>query len=269
MNKIRYHASDHTFVICAYQESPFLEECIRSVLHQSTPGEVMIATSTPNQYILSLGKKYKLPVRIRNTSVKGIAEDWNFALSCAETTLATIAHQDDVYGCHYTEEIIRTANQCIHPLLFFTDYVEIRNGFTVTSNRLLRVKRLLLLPLIFRPSWQSIFIRRRILSLGSAICCPSVTFCLKNVEQPVFENNMQSNIDWQAWEKISRKKGEFAYIGHPLMEHRIHRGSTTSEVLEEDARKKEDLIMYQKFWPKVFATFLENYYQAAEKSNNL
>lgn len=269
MGKIRYRVLDHTFVICAYQESPYLEECIRSVLHQSNLGNVLIATSTPNQHILLLGKKYHLPVRIRKTPERGIAEDWNFALSCAETPLVTIAHQDDVYGRHYTEEIIRMANQCSHPLLLFTDYAELRNGTTVTSNRLLRVKRLLLMPLMLRSLWGSIFVRRRILSLGSAICCPAVTLCLKNMEMPVFENNMQSNIDWQAWERISRQKGEFAYIGRPLMKHRIHEGSTTTGMLEENARKEEDLIMYRKFWPAAFAAILEKYYQSAEKSNNL
>lgn len=64
---------------------------------------------------------------------------------------------------------------------------------------------------------------------------------------PVFQNNMKSNIDWQAWELISRQKGEFAYIAKPLMCHRIHEHSTTSELLEVNVRQEEDLFMFRKF----------------------
>ena len=41
----------HTFVVLAYKESSYLEECIKSVLNQKYPSKVVIATSTPNQYI--------------------------------------------------------------------------------------------------------------------------------------------------------------------------------------------------------------------------
>lgn len=37
----------HTFVVLAYKESSYLEECIKSVLNQKYPSKVVIATSTP------------------------------------------------------------------------------------------------------------------------------------------------------------------------------------------------------------------------------
>ena len=48
----------HTFVICAYKESKFLEECIISLKKQSINSEIFIATSTPNKYIEDIAKKY-------------------------------------------------------------------------------------------------------------------------------------------------------------------------------------------------------------------
>ena len=48
--------SIHTFVVLAYKESSFLEECIKSVLNQELKTEVVIATSTPNSYIDDLAK---------------------------------------------------------------------------------------------------------------------------------------------------------------------------------------------------------------------
>lgn len=263
-----YCEKDHTFVICAYQESPYLENCIRSVLNQTRKSRVCIATSTPNEYIINMAGKYKLPYFI-NTGEKGIAADWNYAVDCADTPLVTLAHQDDIYCRNYAENILAALNKCRHPLIAFTDYYELRDEKIVKKNKILTVKRILLCPLQIKIFWKSRWIRRRILSLGSAICCPSVTLVKTHLKLPVFENNMKSNIDWQAWEELSRKTGEFAYITKPSMQHRIHQGSTTSSLLEKQERRDEDLIMYRKFWPGWVAELIERFYQRAEKSNRL
>lgn len=264
----RYTFEDHTFVVCAYQNSPYLEECIQSLLSQSTKSNVCIATSTPNEKITGMAEKCGLPVFV-NSGEKGIAADWNFAISSAKTSLVTIAHQDDIYCRDYTKNIVEAVNQCEKPLIAFTDYCELRDGKTIKKNKLLFVKRFLLCPLKIKGLWKSRFIRRRILSLGSAICCPSVTLVKDNLKLPIFKNNMKSNIDWQAWEEISRQKGEFAYVSVPSMKHRIHQESTTSEVLQNSERKEEDLMMYRKFWPEWMARVIEWFYQSAEKSNKL
>lgn len=273
MEKIRkkkmkqYSKKDHTFVICAYRESPYLEECIRSLLSQTMRSTICVATSTPNGHIEKLAGKYHLPVFI-NEGEKGIAGDWNFGIACAQTPLVTIAHQDDVYCPSYTESVLKALNQCEEPLIAFTDYSEIRNGETVNRSRLLFVKRFLLMPMRLRMFWKNRFIRRRELSLGNVICCPSVTMVKENLQLPIFKNNMKSNIDWQAWEEISRMKGEFAYVPKPAMKHRIHGESTTSELLEVNGRKAEDLYMFRKFWPEWMARVMEIFYQKSEKSND-
>ena len=253
-----------------YQESTYLEECVRSVLNQSLKSKVCIVTSTPNSHIAGIAKKYELPIfAYSGEKGKGIAADWNFAVDCAQTALVTIAHQDDVYFRDYTETIVRTLNLCEHPLIAFSDYYELRDGKIIEKNKLLRVKRMLLLPLRLKVFWNNRLIRRRILSLGSAICCPAVTLVKDHLKQPIFENNMKSNIDWQAWEKISRQKGEFAYTASPSMLHRIHLESATSSILANNERRKEDLMMYQKFWPRWMAQFIEFFYQYSERSNKL
>lgn len=50
----------HTFVVCAYKESQYLEECIQSVLNQNVKSKVIISTGTPNSYIKEIAEKYKL-----------------------------------------------------------------------------------------------------------------------------------------------------------------------------------------------------------------
>ena len=52
----------HTFAILAYKESEYLEECIKSVLNQTVKTNAVIVTSTPNDYIFDLSKKYKLSI---------------------------------------------------------------------------------------------------------------------------------------------------------------------------------------------------------------
>ena len=85
----------HTFVVLAYKESPFLEECIKSVINQSHNSNVIIATTTPNDYITKLAQKYKLKIVTgKHTTIGG---DFDFAKNAAKTKLVTIAHQDDIY----------------------------------------------------------------------------------------------------------------------------------------------------------------------------
>ena len=185
---------EHTFVVCAYGESPYLEKCIDSLEKQTVKSRILIATSTPNPYIEKIAAVHNLEIRI-NAGEKGIAGDWNFAYGCADTPYVTLAHQDDVYREEYTEKVVKNLNSCEVPLIAFTDYYEIRDNKTVKENRLLHIKRGMLFPLKWRGFWRSRFVRRRILSIGSAICCPSVTLVKNNInEERVFENNMKSNI---------------------------------------------------------------------------
>lgn len=56
--------TNHTFAICAYKESPYLEECITSLMEQTVKSEIFIATSTPNKYIDDIAAKYNLKVYV-------------------------------------------------------------------------------------------------------------------------------------------------------------------------------------------------------------
>lgn len=258
----------HTFAICAYNESPYLEECIKSVIAQKEYSEVILSTSTPNQFIKDLCKKYSIPMFV-NCGKKGISGDWEYSIMQAGTPVVTIAHQDDVYFEDYSRMVIEEYSRSGHPLILFTDYYEIRNGEIIRNNRLLQIKRLMLLPLRLYYFRSSRWIRRRVLSLGSAICCPSVAYVPNNLPNSIFSDHFRTNVDWEAWERISGFEGEFIYIPRPLMAHRIHSASETSRMIEEGGRSSEDYEMYCKFWPKPIAAFLTKSYKASENSNRL
>ena len=260
--------ANHTFAICAYKESPYLEACIQSVLGQTIKTHVLLATSTPNAHIQALSEKYRIPLYV-NKGEHGITQDWNFAYSKCTTDYITIAHQDDLYHREYVRNLLSYMSQAPKPLIFFTDYGEIRNGKTVNANTLLAVKRFLLFPLRFKALWNQKWLRRRILSLGSPICCPSVTFARTNVPEPVFSHHFRAAEDWEAWELLSRLDGDFVFCNKILTFHRIHTDSETSQVLLDHKRRGEDYEMFCKFWPKPMAKILTACYGTSEKYNEL
>lgn len=258
---------NHIFAICAYKESPFLEECILSIKGQTIKSHVLIITSTPNTYITEMARKYDIRVYFNENG--GIVQDWNFAYKKAEAQYVTIAHQDDVYFPEYAELVVSCLENAVKPIIGFTDYVEIRNGKKINDNRILKIKRLMLLPLRLKVCQNIKWIRRRILSLGCPICCPSVTFVKEQIGGEPFSVGFRSDEDWEAWEKLSRKHGEFVYVAKALMGHRIHEESETSIILGENARTREDYIMFKKFWPDFIARILTRIYSTSEKSNEL
>lgn len=264
----RYQANDHTFAICAYKESPYLEECIKSLLAQKEKSNVIMVTSTPCDYISNMAHKYGVELYI-NTGEGGIARDWNFAYQCAHTKLVTIAHQDDIYTEEYLQTILAGLNYQEKPLIAFTNYGEMRDGQRVNKNRLLNIKRIMLFPLQSAKLQRSRFVRRRILSMGSAICCPSVTLVKDFLPKMIFEPGYRSNVDWQAWERISKLQGAFVYCKDILMYHRIHKDSATTEIIADNDRSKEDLDMLCRFWPEPIARIIEYFYSKGEKSNDL
>ena len=257
----------HTFVILAYQESPFLEDCIKSTIDQNPASQVQIATTTPNHYITSLAKKYHLKIATGNHT--NIGGDFDFALYSASTPLVTIAHQDDIYDKDYSSKIIQAYQKHPDSLIIFTDYFEIRKNKRIYTNTLLKIKRILLTPIRLKPSLKSRHSKRLILKFGNSICCPAVTFVTKNCPKSVFKSNYRCNVDWHAWETLSLKKGAFTFISEKLMGHRISESSTTTAIINQGVRTKEDYEIFRRFWPDPIAKFLTKFYQNSEKSNSL
>ena len=222
--------NEHTFVICAYKESQYLEECIRSLKRQTVKSNILMVTSTMNDYIRSLANKYEIEL-IENPSPSSIYGDWNFGVSQVKTRYFTIAHQDDLYKPTYAEEARNAFMHAKNPIIFFSDYAELRNGKEVTNSTLLKVKKLLLTPLRIKGTENSKWIRRRVLSLGNPICCPAVSYCRDRLSSFSFSDQFKCDLDWDAWERLSKKNGSFLYCHKVLMCHRIHEESTTTELI--------------------------------------
>ena len=140
------HKRLHTFAICAYNESEFLENCIISLRHQSVSSDIILVTHTPNVFLMNICEKYDIKMFV-NKGETGITQDWNYALNVCKTKYVTIAHQDDEYEPDYTRQVICYMKRAKKPLIAFTDYYEIRDGKKYSSSTMIRIKNLLLFPL--------------------------------------------------------------------------------------------------------------------------
>lgn len=262
-----YQPSDHSFVVCAYGESPYLAACLDSLLSQTVRTKITITTATPNDLIRQVAREKGVPLVV-NPAKPGIGSDWNFGVSQAGTPLVTIAHQDDVYAPAYVERMLAGMNAAPRPLIFFTNYGELRGGKEVDDSRLLRIKRRLLRPIQRHGGISSEErVKHGILSIGSSICCPTVTLNMTYLPNPPFVSKMQSNLDWETWEGFSHLEGAFVYDERILLHHRIHEGSATSRLIRDGGRTAEDLAMLQKFWPKPVARLMNVFYSRGQASN--
>lgn len=260
----------HTFVVLAYKESRYLETCIQSVLNQEFKSNVVIATSTRNAFIEQLANKYNLKIIDNPNPGKGIGYDFDFARTCVNTDLVTIAHQDDIYDPTYSKEIVNNYWKYKDATILFTDYFELRNDKRVYENTNLKIKRIMLKPLHNKEKSNRRFIKRLPLMFGDPICCPAVTFCQKNLNvKTLFANDMKCDIDWNAWEIASKMDGRFVFVNKPLMGHRIHEESTTTEIIEDNNRSKEDYEIFRRFWVAPIARLLTKLYSNSEKSNKV
>jgi glycosyltransferase involved in cell wall biosynthesis len=262
-------STKHTFVICAYKDSPYLTDCIDSIKNQSVKSSIICTTSTPGPYISEICVKHDIPLYI-NPEQGGIASDWNFAYNQANTPLITLAHQDDIYNPDFLKRTLEYLNKVKKPLIAFTDYYEIRGGKEIQSNLLLRIKRFMCTPWRIRVLQASRFTGRRIFMFGSPVCCPSVTYVRENLPaEPLFNTEYKNNCDWFAWVKIRDLPGEFVYCPKRLVGHRIHSESETTNRIADESRSKEDLQILSMLSPKPIAKLIHRFYVKSQGSNRI
>ena len=261
----------HTFVIPAYKESPYLEDCVVSLKKQIIPSHILIATSTPSSFLEDLAKKYDIGYQVNPTPNQGIAADWNFALSLVKTPWATIAHQDDIYTPAFTKHLFEEADKRKDRQiqLVFTDYHDIVNNRIKSGSTNSIIKKLMLYPFFFSRYIESQFFKKLVLKFGDPICCPSVSFNLEVLKDFKFSTAYNCVLDWDAWYRLAGEPGGFLFIDEPLVKHRIHRESETTVQLNAGRRQEEELELFNRMWGKASAKFIANAYKLGYHSNKV
>ncbi|MCI8402367.1 MAG: glycosyltransferase family 2 protein [Lachnospiraceae bacterium] len=255
----------HCFAICAYKDSPYLENCIRSLKAQTVKTEILLATSTPSGKIRSLAEKYGIPCYVREGE-SDIQADWNFAYDQAQAEYVTIAHQDDEYDPEYAKELLTAAEKYGDISLFLSDYLPIKNGQVGKRDINSRIRRLLRTPLKWPFLADKRWVKKAVLCLGNSICCPAVTYHKGRLGAPVFTSEYKYNLDWDTFYKYACLPGRFAYVDKPLTHYRVHDGATSKEFIEDHRRVADDISMFQKFWPRWVVRLLMVFYKNAYKT---
>ena len=240
--------TNHTFAICAYRESPYLEECIRSLTGQAVPTNIILCTSTPNEYIRTLADRYGLPVYVREGQ-SDIQDDWNFAYDTAGTQFVTIAHQDDVYGRDYTSVLFDRIRRYPDMSIFFCSYEAIKGTVRERHEKSSMVKRLLCLPVSVTTLADRRWVKKSCLCLGNSISCPMITYNKNMTGSTLFRSTLKYALDWETNLKLACMPGRFVYERRPLGYYRIHGGATSKEFILNHKKEQEDREMFGHFWP--------------------
>lgn len=259
---------DHTFAIPVHRAAPKLAALVESLRAQSgARSEILLATSTPSAALDAFAKRHALTLHI-NPQPIGIAADWNFALAVANSTLVTLAHQDDIFAPAYVAQLSDALRRHPGALIGFCDYSEHTPFGPRSTNINLRIKRALR---------QRAFGTReciteprdkvRLLSLGNPICCPSVMFDRSALADFRFPSGFQTNLDWMAWLELARRRGGFVYVRERLVSKGVHPESETTAAIANRAREREDRALFDTLWPRPVAAALATLYRLGYRAN--
>ncbi|MCL2433947.1 MAG: glycosyltransferase family 2 protein, partial [Clostridia bacterium] len=171
---------------------------------------------------------------------------------------------DDVYLPEFAART-RRAFEKKNCLITFTNYAEIKNDAPVKRTVNLRIKDFCLF--WFRVFPKSRLFRRLVFAFGNFISCPAVSYDMQALCDFKFHQELKVALDWEAWHRIGRMKGRFAYIPAPLMHHRIHGESETSRTIKDNTRLNEELQILREHWPAPIARWLLRFYKGAHKTN--
>lgn len=252
----------HTFAICAYKDSPYLEACIRSLKSQTVPSEIICTTSTPSAYLTAVTEKYHIPLYIREGE-SDIQADWNFAVEKAGGTFVTIAHQDDMYGRRYVEELRKSYKRWPDMTLFMTDGVTVKDGKIHRWNLKEMIKKTLRMPLRLKNLADREIIKKGVLRLGNPVMCPSCAYRRNYLPDPIFHSEYRYALDWDCMTVLAKWPGRFICVEKPLLFYRIHDGAATKACIEDHRREAEEMEMFMRFWPESAAKLLMKFYKKA------
>lgn len=258
---------DHTFVILACGDSPYLGECIASLKAQTVRSDIVITASTPPSGLDRIARAHGMRAVVHG-GVGTIGSDWSSGYRAATTRYVTLAHQDDVYYPRYTERCLAEAGRFAGNLITFTDYHDLVDNRAAGFRANLVVKKTILLPFFtVNRSLRNRLFKKWLLSLGSPISCPSVMYHKGAIGDFRFSDDFSINLDWEAWLRLAGRKGDFVFVKEKLMAHRIHEGSATTRGIKAGAREAEDTALFSEIWGPTLGRAISRMYRLSYSSN--
>lgn len=241
-------ASDHAFVVLAYERSPFLGACLASLKAQTLAARILIVTSTPNLDIAAQAQRHDLELKV-NPDRAGMAADFNFGLGASGARLVTLVHQDDLYQPAFLQRTLDLFAHRPQGALSFTGYREIDDTDRVRRSKISIANDLLTAASLGNTDTVTSLRSRLFLGLGCAIPCSSVTFDMEKLAGFSFSTDLSCCMDWDAWWRLRQEGALFLRTGERLVHRRYNGQTATAQAKREGRRQSEDLAVLRAIWP--------------------
>lgn len=253
--------NEHSFVVVAYGQSPYLEDCLRSLVRQTVQTPIIICTSTPFEGLKEIAEKYRAELIVHRPN-RGIGHDWNQALQSAKTALVTLAHQDDVYAPDFSESKLAAHRKFPRAAISFSGADEVlEDGRRRGEGRNSLVKRLLVGLAFFGCRTFKGGLRKLLLfGFGNPVFCTSVTFNTQAIGAFRFREDLRTNMDWVAWIELCERSG-IIRVKRSLARRRVHATSETAACITDGARLAEDALVFNALWPSGIASLIGAVYR--------
>jgi hypothetical protein len=178
-----------------------------------------------------------------------------------DARFVTLAHQDDVYAADFVAETV-IAMTSFDGVLCFTGYQEVDDAGAPKSSKISRVKHLIELVTLGGTRCVRGLRLRAFLSFGNPLPCSSVTFDRSRLEGFTFSDRFASNLDWDAWWRLMKAGRTFVRVPARLVGRRHNQLTTTAGHLKDGTRRREDLIMFRRLWPRPLGDAVAFVYRA-------
>ena len=227
----------------------FLHETLSSILAQSLSDwkATVFDDSTSPAEVDALVADVGDPriVAIHNATPRGIGGNWNAALSATNAEFAALVHADDVLAPSYGETVLALHDN--HPGTYgvFTgvriiDASGARKRFSAPD-----VAKKILHPALPEPCIVAGDAGLRSLLRGDFIFCPTVTYRVDRLRQPVFDESLRMTLDLQSFANAILRGEQFVGTKAAHYYYRRHAASTTSTLNANASRFEEELDTYR------------------------
>ncbi len=228
----------HTFVILAHNENDDLEDCIKSIKNQSVKSNIIIATSTPCDFINDVASKYGIGVMV-NKRKNNIGSDCNYAISTFNTELITIAHQSDIYNRNYLKEVIKVYKKNKDATIIYSDAYLIKDGKKIVNSYKLRKNHKHNKLLKYKLFQKNYYAKIYCLARNQSFKTSSVTFIKNNIPEKIFPTNLKYYNEWQGFINLAKNNNsKFIFIDKKLVGYQeIDKKKRKSEKRKEEKKK--------------------------------
>jgi glycosyltransferase involved in cell wall biosynthesis len=227
----------------------FLRETVNSIVGQTVTGwKATVFNDSPNSAevdaLVSALNDQRFSV-VNNSSPLGIGGNWNAALAAAEAEFATLVHADDVLAPTYGAAVLDLHQRYPDSYGVFTgvriiDHDGNRKRFSAPD-----LAKKVLHPFLSEPCIVTGDDGLRSLLRGDFIFCPTVTYRINRLQQPVFDERLRMSLDLHSFAEAILRGERLVGTKAAHYYYRRHAASTTSSLNADSSRFTEELATYR------------------------